>query len=242
MRKTGVVVNNYDPTYKNRIQVRVYGLHTEKIDKMYVILDDDLPWFSPAPGVNGSNGSSSVPPVGSRVYVDIEGYNCTYYNQVEIKGSVKKMQFENADQSDKMKVIAFSEDFEDGEPDSMKIFYIPDNGLNIECMGHKIVLTKYDGVKITSSEGCELEMTRDGDININTPNSVNLKCTKLNLTEGSLDEETTDRIVLGSRMQDLFNNHIHFVASPGGVTTTEPIEKIKETDFSKNIRISKGDK
>lgn len=240
--RTAIVVSTYDPTYKNRIKIRVYGVHTEQVGKDYVILDDDLPWAKPAPSAGGNSGTYSVPAVGSRVYVDGGGYNWTYYGQVEVKASVKKMMHENADQSDKLKMIAFSEDFEDGNDDYMKMFYLPENGLTIECMGHKITLTKYDGLNIVSAEGCGIEMTRDGDINITTSNSVNLKCVKLNLTEGSLDEETTDRIVLGSRMQELFNNHIHFVASPGGVTTTEPIEKIKETDFSKNIRISKGDR
>lgn len=237
--RTGIVCNNYDPMFKNRIQIRVYGLHTEKVAGNYVILDDDLPWASPAPNTGGNGGSYSVPSVGSRVYVDGDNYNLKYYGQVEVKGSVKKMLHDNADQSDKMKVIAFSED---GDDDYMKIYYLPENGLTIEAMGHKITLTKYDGLRIDSAEGCTIEMTRDADINIATTNTINLKCGKLNLTEGSLSDETVDRIVLGNRLQEIFNNHIHFVASPGGVTTTEPIEKIKETDFSKNIRISSGDK
>lgn len=238
--RTGIVVENFDPAYKNRIKVRVYGVHTEKIDGNYVILDDDLPWASPAPNTGGNGGTYSVPSVGSRVYVDGDNYHLKYYGQVEVKSSVKKMMHENADQSDKLKVIAFSEDFEDGENDYMKIYYLPENGLTIECMGHKIYMSKYDGLKIDSANGCTIEMTRDSDINVSTANTINLKCGKLNLTEGSLSDETVDRIVLGNRLQEIFNNHIHFVSSPGGVTTTEPIEKIKETDFSKNIRISNG--
>lgn len=236
---TGVVVSAYDPCYKNRIKVRVYGVHTEKINGQYTILDDDLPFFSPAPSSGGGAGTSSVPTVGSRVYVDISGHKYIYYGQVEVKGSIKKMMHDNAEQSDKLKVIAFSED--DSE-NYMKVFYLPENGLTIEAMGHKISLTSYDGLKIQSSKGSEIEMTRDGDINITTENNINIKCNKLNLTEGSLDDDTSDRIVLGSRLQEVFNNHIHFAATPGGVTTTPPVEKIKETDFSKNIRISNGDK
>ena len=237
--KTGIVVNNYDPMYKNRIQVRVYGVHTEQINGQYVILDDDLPWALPSPNNGGNSGSYSVPSVGSRVYVDGNGYKWTYYGQVEVKGSVKKMMNAEADQSDKLKVIAFSEDYEDGNTDYMKIYYLPENGLTIECMGHKITMTKYDGMKLESAEGCAIEMTRSGDINISTSKSINLKCDKLNLTEGSLDDNLVDRIVLGNRMQEIFNTHIHFASTPGGVTTTEPIEKIKETDMSDNIRISK---
>ena len=240
--KTAVVVSTYDPEYKNRIQARVYGVHTEQVDGQYLILDDDLPWFLPAASAGGNAGTYSVPEVGSRVYVDGGGYKWTYYGQVEVKANVKKMMHDNAEQSDRLKMIAFSEDFEDGEPDYMKIYYLPDNGLNIECMGHKITLTKFDGLVIDSKEGCKIELSRDGDINLETPNTVNVKCSKLNLTEGALSEATTDRIILGSRMQKIFNNHTHFVAGPGGLSTTQPIDKIKETDFSKNIRISKGDK
>ena len=39
--KTGIVVNNYDPTFKNRCQIRVNGLHTQKVGGQYVIIDDD---------------------------------------------------------------------------------------------------------------------------------------------------------------------------------------------------------
>lgn len=241
MRRTGIVVNNYDPTYKNRIQVRVMGLHTEQVDDMYIILDDDLPWFSPAPSSGGNSGSYSVPEVGSRVYVDIEGYNAIYYGQVEVKKDVKNMMHQNADQSDRLNVIAYAQENDDG--DYMKIYYLPENGLTIDCMGHQIVLTKYDGLRITSSKGGQIELTRDGDINVITANTVNLNCSKLNLTSGSLTEETVDRIVLGSRLQEIFNNHYHFVGSAGGVTTTEPVEyKIQDRDFAKNIFISKGEK
>lgn len=236
--KTGVVVNNYDPTYKNRIQVRVYGMHTEKIGDKYIILDDDLPWASPAPNTGGNNGTYSVPNVGSRVYVDGDNYKLTYYGQVEVKGSVKEMMYNNAEQSDKLKVIAFSEDFEDGEKDYLKIYYLPETGLNIECNGHKILMTKYDGLIIESSAGSKIEMTTDGDINIKTDHTINLDCEKVNITSGSLDDSTIDRIVRGDRLQEIFNSHTHFVSSPGGVTTTEPIDKIKETDMSSNIRIS----
>ena len=242
--KTGIVVNNYDTTYKNRIQVRLYdGHYMEKIGDQYTILDDDLPWAMPAPSAGGSGGTYAIPAVGSRVYVDGSGYKLTYYGQVEVKEKKKKMMHENADQSDQVKFIAYNEDFDGNDKENyVKIYYIPNKGLTIECMDHKILLTKCDGIDIQSKEGCEIEMDKHGDINIVTANNINLKCGKLNLTEGSLDEETTDRIILGSRLQDIFNNHIHFAATPGGVTTTEPIEKIKETDFSKNIRISKGDR
>lgn len=239
--KTGIVVSNYDPKYKNRLKIRVYGMHNKQIDGQYEIIDDDLPWVLPAPNMGNNSGTSAIPDVGARVYVDGDNNNnLRYYGQVEINKDIKQIQFENAEQNDKIKIIAYEVDKSNSE-DYMKIMYLPDKELCIEAYGHKILLTKYDGVKISSKEGCSIEMTRDADMNITCPNNINIDCRKLNLTQGSLDEETVDKIVLGSRLQEIFNKHTHFCATPGGVTTTEPINKIKETDFSKNIRISNTD-
>lgn len=237
--KTGIVVSAYDPTYKNRIKVRVYGVHTEQVEGNYLILDDDLPWASPAPNVSSSSGSYSVPKVGSRVYVDGGGYKWTYYGPVEVKGSVKRLMDEHPERSEELNVIAFSESEDDKRNDYVKVYYLPDDGLNIECDGHKILLTKYDGLKISTKGGTNIELTRDDDINIETKQTINLKCKKLNLTEGSLSEETVDRIVSGNRLQEIFNNHVHICAGPGGITTNPPVEKIKDTDMCPNIKISK---
>lgn len=239
--KTGIVVNNYDMSHKQRCQIRVYGMHTEQIDGEYLILDDDLPWVLPAPNMGGNSGNFSVPEVGSRVYVDgDDNYSLRYFGQVEVKSSVKKMMNEDADQCDEYKFIAFNETPNNPE-EYMKIYYLPEKGLNIECNGHRVLLTKYDGVLIESNSGCSIELTPDADININAINNININCNRINLTQGSLDEKTVDRIVLGSRLQEIFNNHKHFCATSGGITTTQPIDKIKETDFSTKIKIGKNE-
>ena len=192
--RTGVVVDNYDGQHKQRIKVRVYGLHTEQVDGRYVILDDDLPWASPAPNMGGSSGNFSVPDVGSRVYVDGDNYHLKYYGQVEVKADVRKILHDNAEQSDKFKFIAYEVDEEN--PDNyMKIYYHPNLGLIVEAFGHVLNLTKHDGIKISSKEGCSMEMTRDGDINLTAKNNINISCNKLNLTQGSLNEDTVDKIL-----------------------------------------------
>lgn len=238
--RTGIVVNNYDPMYKNRIQVRVYGLHTEKIGADYIILDDDLPWASPAPNTGGNSGSYSVPTVGSRVFVDGDNYHLTYYGQVEVKGAVKKLMAKNADSNEEMKIIAWNESVNDGEKDFIKIYYHPEKGLIIECNNNYINLTKYDGLVIKSKFGSELEMTREGDINIIAKKNINLKCDQINITEGSLSDATYDRVILGSNLQEIFNNHKHFYSPNKGVITGKPIEQINEIDFSDSIKISKN--
>ena len=108
--KTGIVVNNYDPTFKNRCQIRVNGLHTQTINGDYIILDDDLPWALPGPNPSYNSGTYSVPKVGDTVYVDVkDAYNLTYYGTVEIRGNVKDLLHDNAEDSDKLKMVAFSE-------------------------------------------------------------------------------------------------------------------------------------
>ena len=239
--RTGIVVNNYDPMYKNRIQVRVYGLHTEKVAGQYIILDDDLPWASPAPNQGGNSGSYSVPTVGSRVFVDGSNYNLTYYGQVEVKSAVKKMMAQNADSNEDFKVIAWNETVNsDGGKDFIKIYYHPEKGLIIECNGNSITLTKYDGCIIQSKFGSEIEMTREGDLNISSSRTINLKCDNINITEGALSDATYDRIILGSRLQEIFNNHKHWYSPDKGVLTDPPVDKINENDFADSIRIRKN--
>lgn len=230
--KTGTVIDNYDPLYKGRCKVRVFGLHTETICGQYLILDDDLPWASPAPNVGSSNGSFNVPNIGTRVYVNADDpLNIKYYGQVEIKSSIKDLQYKNTEMSDKLKVIAFSEDNMEGERNYMKIYYLPEEGLNIECNGNSILLTKYDTLLIKNNKGAEISLNNvSGDINIKTDGKVNLDCREL-----SLGGDAADTIALGSKLMEKFNTHTHFTGD--SVITNPPIEKLQPSDFSKTVKI-----
>ena len=230
--KTGTVIDNYDPLYKGRCKVRVFGLHTETICGQYLILDDDLPWASPAPNVGSSNGSFNVPNIGTRVYVDADDpLNIKYYGQVEVKSSIKDLQYKNTEMSDKLKVIAFSEDNMEGERNYMKIYYLPEEGLNIECNGNSILLTKYDNLLIKNNKGAEISLNNvSGDINIKTDGKVNLDCREL-----SLGGDAADTIALGSKLMEKFNTHTHFTGD--SVITNPPIEKLQPGDFSRTVKI-----
>ena len=230
--KTGIVVHNFDPTYKNRCQIRVYGLHTQTVNGQYIILDDDLPWALPAPA-NTSSGISSVPKVGSRVYVDVQDdYHITYYGQVELNRQIKEMLNENADDAQNMKIIAFSENRNDnGTKDYVKIYYLPEKGLTIECNGNLISMPKYDYMEIKTKAGAGFAIdTMTNDITIHTDSRVNLNCREVNLTE-----DATEKIILGSKLMEKFNNHTHFV--PGG-ESNPPIQKIQPNDFSDKVKFS----
>lgn len=230
--KTGIVVDNYDPLYKGRCKIRVFGLHSETICGQYLILDDDLPFACPAPNVGSSNGSFNVPNIGERVYVNADDpSNIQYFGQVEVKSSIKNLQYQNTEMSDKLKVIAFSEDNMEGELDYIKIYYLPEEGLTIECNGNSILMTKYDSLVIKNNKGAEISMDNvSGDINIKTEGNVNLNCNKVCLGEGA-----SDNIVLGSKLMEKFNNHTHFTGD--AAVTNPPIEKLQPNDFSRNIKI-----
>lgn len=230
--KTGIVVNNYDPTFKNRCQIRVYGVHTQTVNGQYVILDDDLPWALPAPSQNYNGGSYSVPKKGDRVYVEVkDAYNIIYYGAVEMRGNVKDLLHDNADASDRVKVIAFSEDYNtDGSKDYMKIYYLPEKGLTIECNGNLISLPKYNMMEIRTQGGAGLSIdTRSNDITIHTDSKVNLDCNNVNITP-----DAEEKLILGSKLMKVFNEHRHFTSDG---QSSYPIQQITVDDFSKKIKI-----
>ena len=230
--KTGIVVNNYDPTFKNRCQIRVYGLHTQTVGGQYVIIDDDLPWALPGPNPAYNGGTYSVPKVGERVYVDVKDeYNIVYYGTVEIKGPVKDLEYDNADASEKLKVIAFSEDVnQDGTKDYVYIYYLPEKGLTIECNGNQISLPKYNRMEIKTKGGAGFSIdTKSNDITIHTDATVNIDSDKVNLCS-----EAAEKLILGSKLMEVFNEHTHFTE---GGQSSKPIKKLTVDDFSKRIKI-----
>ncbi len=229
--KTGIVVNNYDPTFKNRCQIRVNGVHTQQVGGQYIILDDDLPWALPGPNPT-SGGSYSVPRVGDRVYVEVNGpYNYTYYGPVEIRGNVKDLMYENAEDSDRLKMVAFSEDYnEDGSKDYMKIYYLPEKGLTIECNGNLISMPKYNSLEIKTKGGAGFSINTDSnDITIHTSASVTVDCNDIKLTK-----DAEEKLILGSKLMEVFNEHTHFTSDG---QSSKPIKQLTPRDFSNKIKI-----
>lgn len=229
--KTGIVVNNYDPTFKNRCQIRVDGIHTQKVGDRYIILDDDLPWALPGPNPT-SGGNYSVPKIGDTVYVEVyDAYNISYFGPVEIRGNVKDLMYENAEASDQVKVIAFSEDYnDDGPKDYMKIYYLPEKGLTIECNGNLISMPKYNSLEIQTKGGAGFSIdTSSNDITIHTSSTVKLDCNEIKLTA-----DAEEKLILGSKLMEVFNNHKHFISDG---QSSKPIQQITPNDFSKKIKI-----
>ena len=91
------------------------------------------------------------------------------------------------------------------EKDYLKIFYLPEDGLTIECNGNSILLTKYDKLVIKNNKGAEITMDNvSGDINIKTEGKVNLDCREI-----FLGGDAADTLMLGSKLMEKFNTHTH---------------------------------
>ena len=173
-----------------------------------------------------------MPKVGERVYVDVkDAYNITYFGSVEIKGNVKDMLHDNAEDSDRMKVIAFSEDYnDDGSKEYMKIYDLPEKGLTIECNGNLISMPKYNSLEIKTKGGAGLSIdTSTNDITIHTDSAVNLDCNDVRITS-----DAEEKLILGSKLMKVFNEHKHFTSDG---QSSKPIQQITPDDFSKKIKI-----
>lgn len=226
--ETGIVVDNFDPTFKGRCRIRIYGRHTETVGGEYLILDDDLPWAKPAPANSSGGGNFNIPKVGERVSVEVfDQYTILYHGPIYTNSGVQDILYENADDCENTKIVLL-----DGKVDGdyVRIYYVPEQGLDIECHGHKIQLTKYDGLKIEAKNGVKLSIDESSrDVNIETTAAVNLNCNEVNLTDSA-----TEKLILGTKLMEKFNTHTHFC--PGG-TTNPPTTKITPLDFSKKIKI-----
>ena len=100
----------------------------------------------------------------------------------------------------------------------------------IECNGNKITLPKDGSMEIQTKGGAGISIdTRNNDINIHTDAKVNLDCKEVNITS-----EAEEKLILGSKLMKVFNEHKHFTSDG---QSSQPIQKIKPDDFSKKIKI-----
>jgi len=189
-----------------------------------------LPWAKPAPSSSTAGGTFNTPKVGDRVSVEVvDPYTILYYGPVTPNGDIQDILYENADDCENAKMVLFDGEAKEGS-DYVRIYYIPENGLNIECHGHKILLTKYDGLQIEAKNGVKISIDDSSkDVNINTTGTVNLNAKNVNLTE-----DASEKLILGSKLMEKFNTHTHFC--PAGATAP-PTTKITPLDFSKKIKI-----
>ena len=91
-------------------------------------------------------------------------------------------------------------------------------------------MPKYDSLEIQTKSGAGLSIdTATNDITIHTKANVNLDCNEVKLTK-----DAEDKVILGSRLMEVFNNHKHFTSDG---QSSKPIQQITVDDFSKKIKI-----
>ena len=141
------------------------------------------------------------------------------------------MLYNNAEDSNNMKVIAFAETKNDTETnDYMKIYYLPEKGLTIECNGNLISMPKYNSLEIKTKGGAGFSIdTASNDITIHSDSTVKIDCNDIKLTA-----DAEEKLILGSKLMEKFNTHTHFTSD--GVSS-KPIQQITPVDFSNKIKI-----
>ena len=89
-------------------------------------------------------------------------------------------------------------------------------------------MPKYNSLEIKTLGGAGFAIdTKTNEITIHSDTTVNIDCNTVNLSK-----DAEDKLILGSRLMEIFNNHRHFTSD--GQSST-PIEQITVNDFSKKI-------
>lgn len=175
----GVVINNQDPTFAGRAQVRVFGV-------MEGIIDEHIPWASPVNSVyygTDGGGSLSVPKIGQ--FVRIEFSNGDLYSP-----EIKALQNIDNDLIEKIK-----EDYEGThvilhDPDyNLSIIHQPNSGLLIFYKESYIQITPDSMITISTENGDSLVQMEGDTTRIVTKNNVDIAA-------ASKVEVTADEVVV----------------------------------------------
>ena len=161
----GVVVNNQDPTFSGRAQVRVFGV-------MEGIIDEHIPWATPTNsevfGLDGG-GSMSVPKIGT--FVRIQFNNGDIYAP-----EILSVQNLDTDLIDKIK-----KDYNDGchvilhDPvENLSILHLRESGLVIKKADSFIQITPDSMITIEHADTDSVIQLIGDKIEISTKNEVNI--------------------------------------------------------------------
>ena len=83
-------------------------------------------------------------------------------------------------------------------------------------------------IKTKAGAGFSID-TSTNDITIHTSANVNLDCNEVRLTK-----DAEDKLILGSKLMEIFNDHKHFTSDG---QSSGPIQQFTVNDFSKKIKI-----
>lgn len=194
----GTVVNINDPLQLGRIQVRIYGIHS---DNLLEVPDEDLPWAQVVAAISegGTNGLGN--PLGVQINAQVFGiFLDGKDSQLPlIFGSLPKFE----DEEKTVNKLARGENTltktvsVDGAPEDPYAAVYPNNKVTQTTSGHVIEIDDTpDGerIHIHHKSGSFVEFHPDGSVVIKTENiyidagkNANLKADTINFTGGSGD-------------------------------------------------------
>jgi hypothetical protein len=190
----GKVVDNKDPLYQGRAKINVFGIFDD-------IPTEDLPWAEQISGLSfgGSfgGGNTSIPRIGSVVAVHFEEnnyYKMNYHYIKEISEDLlAKLKEENSYELGQY-LIYDSE----SKPGPLHLYYNQKDGFVFELGDAKVQLDTQNGgnLRVVIKMGKDEIRMEDSKVIVN--------CQNIELGEGA-----TEKLVLGNKFLQLFNQHTH---------------------------------
>lgn len=213
-----VVVSNEDPEKAGRIRVRIPQYHGAQ-DNDNRVPDDRLPWARPIfPFAGGGGGMFGVPQNDSAVAVLFFGgdYDTIFWIGGFLGDGDLPEEFEDG--------------YDNGPPKSYLVktpgghrIELREKSDQVEIAiqtssGHTVLLDDTNGVvSVESAQGNKVEITdQAGEITIQANAKVNVTAPQV-----ALGPNGEDAVVVESRLNALYNNHVH--PSPAGGNTGTPV-------------------
>ena len=236
----GRVEDNYDPTFKGRVRVRIFGVTDQKnADGSYVIPAEMLPWAMPTclpqSGSSSGAGSFSVPKIGSIVKVggtiNTPEWSGNMYVSDEVSAEIGTDYYPNAH------VLIYdtnlandSDNFRKGE--YIKVFFTEEKGFVIDFKNAygsaTFNLTPEGEITMYNSNGDSISL-KNGDITINSDKEI-----KINAPCVKLGQDAVEGLLKGDTFLKYFNKHTHMV---NGMESEPPNPSMNPDVVSQNVYI-----
>jgi hypothetical protein len=223
----GKVVDIRDPLYQGRARIEVFGIFDG-------IPSDDLPWAEQIAGLsfggNFGGGNITIPRLGSIVAVHFEGnnyYKMNYHYLKEISSDLLTELKEDNSYEGTQSLIYDSE----AQPGILKMIYTRKKGLVFQLGDATIQLDTQDAG--TDKEKLRIILKlNDDEIRMEKQGAKQKVIIKSENIE--LGEEATEKVILGNKFLQLYNQHTHPTGvGPSGVPVVPMVDPQHLSQVSK---------
>ena len=236
----GIVEDNYDPMYKGRVRVRIYGVTDQKNeDGGYVIPSEMLPWAIPTGLVQGGStsgaGEFSVPKIGSVVRVNGTINNPEWDGNMYVSDEVSAEI--GTDFYTSAHVLIYDtnlandvDNFRKGE--YIKVFFTEEKGFVIDFKNAygatTFNMTPEGELNMSNSNGDCISL-KNGNVSISSDKEIviNSPCVKLGT-------DAVEGLLKGNKFLEYFNAHTHMV---NGVESEPPNPAMNPDVVSSNVYV-----